>query len=103
LKRTATMTTSGNASIVNRICAVFVRSLAVNVDTQNLPVVQDLSSVTGLDSLAMLRFVAGLEEEFGVEIEPERLNIQFLSNLQALTEYFAQRLPAAPEEGKRIP
>ena len=44
-----------------------------------------------MDSLALLEFVAGLEDEFQFRIEPDRFNIEFLRDLQALSEYVAER------------
>ncbi len=85
------MAVEENAQIADRIRRVFVRSLALNLDEEDLPKVRDLGSVAGLDSLAMLSFVAGLEEEFATEIEADRLNIGFLGDLEALVDYFAQR------------
>jgi acyl carrier protein len=81
-----------NADVARRIRRVFVRSLELNLDPDDPSFPVDLSSVAGLDSLAMIEFVAGLEEEFHFEIEPDRFNIEFLGNLQALSEYVAERI-----------
>ncbi len=89
------MATEENTDIAKRILRVFVNSLSLNVNPEDLPQMRDLGSVAGLDSLAMLSFVAGLEAEFGAEIEADRLNIGFLGDLDALVEYFAERLRAA--------
>ena len=88
------MTTPGNAEIADRVRRVFIRSLELNLDPEEMSTPGDLSSVAGLDLLAILEFVVGLEEEFSIPIEPDRLNIEFLSDLEALTEYFAERLRA---------
>jgi acyl carrier protein len=86
------MTSEKYSAIANRICRVFVHSLALNIYPEDLPQVRDLGSVAGLDSLAMLNFVAELEEEFGFEIEADRLNIGFHGDLDALAEYFGERV-----------
>ena len=88
------MTTPGNAEIADRVRRVFIRSLELNLDPEEMSTPGDLSSVAGLDLLAILEFVVGLEEEFSIPIEPDRLNIEFLSDLEALAEYFAERLRA---------
>jgi acyl carrier protein len=80
------------AALADRIRGVFVRSLSLDLDSSRLPVSPDLGSLAGLDSLAMLEFVAGLEQEFSFEIEPERLTRDFLGDLDALVDYFAAHL-----------
>jgi acyl carrier protein len=76
--------------ITRRICIVFVRALELNMDPDDPSFPEDLGSVAGLDSLALIDFVAGLEEEFHFQIEPDRFNIKFLSDLQALSDYIAE-------------
>lgn len=75
--------------IARRIRQVFVRALSLNVAPDEASVPADLTSVAGLDSLAMLEFVAGLEQEFGCRIDPDRLTFGFLGDLKALVDYFA--------------
>jgi acyl carrier protein len=86
------MTSPEHAEIANRIRRVFIQCLDLNLTPDELACVSDLSSVAGLDSLALLGFVAGLEKEFSHQIDPERLNLTFLVDLQALTDYFAKYL-----------
>jgi acyl carrier protein len=86
------MTPVEHADVARRIRRVFVRSLALNLDPDDPSFPSDLGSVAGLDSLTLLEFVAGLEDEFRVEIEPDRLSLAFLGDMRALTEYFAERM-----------
>jgi acyl carrier protein len=86
------MTSPEHAEIASRIRRVFVQSLDLNLSPDEIVRISDLNTVAGLDSLALLGFVAGLEKEFEHQIEPERLNLTFLRDLQALTDYFAQCL-----------
>jgi acyl carrier protein len=79
--------------VANRIRRVFVQSLGLNLSPDETARISDLASVSGLDSLALLGFVIGLEKEFSQQIEPERLNLVFLRDLKALTDYFAQPSP----------
>jgi len=83
------MNTSEIAEAAQRIRRVFVLSLSLDLNPDEASIPADLASVAALDSLAILQFVAGLEQEFGREIDPDRLNIEFLSDLNALAEYFA--------------
>ncbi|MCP5113735.1 MAG: acyl carrier protein [bacterium] len=57
--------------------------------------VEKLNAIAGIDSLAALDFVAALEKEFGLEMEPERLNLEFLADLPSLTEYIVSRSQAS--------
>jgi acyl carrier protein len=55
--------------------------------------------VVGLDSLAVIEFVAALEKEFGITLEPELLRLDFVSDLPQLARYIedrAARLPRSP-------
>ena len=79
-----------DTDISRRIRLVFVRSLDLNMDPNDPDFPTDLGSVAGLDSLALVTFVADLEEEFQFQIEPEKLSIEFLSDLKALSEYFTE-------------
>ena len=80
-------------NIISRILRVFEEALSLNLGLIDESVQgSDLSLIVGLDSLAILEFVAGLEEEFNMEIEMERLNTEFLGDLEALVAYFAERL-----------
>lgn len=79
--------------INSRIRRVFKEALSLNLGTiEESKQGSDLSLIAGLDSLAILEFVAGLEEEFNMEIEIERLNTEFLGDLKTLTAYFTERL-----------
>jgi acyl carrier protein len=78
------------SDISRRICIVFVSALELNMDPDDPSFPDDLGSVAGLDSLAVLEFVTGLEEEFQFRIEPERFKMEFLSNLKELTDYIAE-------------
>jgi acyl carrier protein len=77
--------------IARRICLVFVRSLDLNLDPDNPLFPKDLSSVAGLDSLSILEFIAELEVEFEFKIEAEKFTLEFLSDLNALSEYISER------------
>jgi acyl carrier protein len=93
------MTSIEQADIARRIRRVFVQALSLNLNPDDPSMSgPDPGSVAGLDSLAMLGFVAGLEEEFHVQIEPDRLTIEFLGDLEAMTTYFAERLHATPQD-----
>jgi acyl carrier protein len=72
---------------LDRIRRVFVESLGLNLRPKDLPYESKLDEAVGLDSIAALEFVTALEEEFGFEIEPEFLEIDFLRDLPRLASY----------------
>jgi acyl carrier protein len=79
-------------AIRERIASCIVRALSLNADPGDL--LQEglrLEQFFGFDSLAVLEVVVALEEEFGIEIEPERLELTLLSDLNRLADYVASR------------
>ena len=76
--------------VARHIRRVFVATLGLNLDPAFVG--DDLRAVAGMDSLATLEFVAGLESELGVAIEPHRLSMELLGDVRALTSYFCGRL-----------
>ncbi len=72
---------------MDRIRRVFIASLHLNVRAEDLLYQHKLDEAAGLDSIAVLEFVAALEKEFGIEIEPEFLEIDFLRDLPRLASH----------------
>jgi acyl carrier protein len=70
-----------------RIRKVFVESMRLGVSPEDLSYERLLVETAILDSIAVLEFVAALETEFGVSIEPRFLEFDFLSDLPALASY----------------
>lgn len=69
---------------MRRIRRVFIESLHLNVEEEDLPYEHNLDEAVGLDSIAVLEFVAALEKEFCIAIEPEFLEIDLLRDLPRL-------------------
>ena len=72
---------------MDRIRRVFIESLRLNVKEEDLPYEEKLDDAVGLDSIAVLEFVAALEKEFGIEIEPGLLEIDFVRDLPRLASH----------------
>jgi acyl carrier protein len=62
----------------------------------SLPPVTDPDEPLRIDSLGMVRLVAFLENEFGYQIEDEKLVIENFATLRALGELLATKKPTAP-------
>jgi acyl carrier protein len=80
-----------------RIRKVFVESQHLNLREEEVPYEQMLEEVAILDSIAVLEFVAAVEKEFGIRMEPEKLDFDFLRDLSVLASYIEQRMQDGPE------
>jgi acyl carrier protein len=76
----------------DRIRTVFVKSLHLNLSEGDLEYEQRLDEMVGLDSLAVIEFVTALEKEFGITIEPELLQLDFVKDLPQLGAYVEDRM-----------
>jgi acyl carrier protein len=81
----------GQPDILSRIRAIFVESLQLNLLDDELHGVTRLSEIAGMDSMAALAFVAAVEKEFHIVIEPELLELDFIEDLPRLAEYVEAR------------
>ena len=84
---------------MDRIRLVFIESLHLNLREEDLPYEQKLDEAVGLDSIAVLEFVAALEKEFCIELEPEFLEIDFLKDLPRLASHIEDLI--GPRPGSR--
>jgi acyl carrier protein len=84
----------GSRDTMARIRKVLVESLQLNVRDEELPYEQMLEEVAILDSIAILEFVAAVEKEFGIRMEPKNLDFDFLRDLSVLASYIEQRIEA---------
>ncbi len=72
---------------MERIKKIFVQSLHLKVREDELPYEQMLEEAALLDSIAVLEFVTAVEKEFGISLEAEFLNFDFLRDLRGLASY----------------
>jgi acyl carrier protein len=88
-----------------RIRAVFANSLRLNSRDEELTYEQILDEATSLDSIAVVEFLAAVEKEFGVELEPAVIEFEFLRDVAALASYIEDRLrrPSKLETGGQDP
>jgi len=81
----------GQPDILSRIRAIFVESLQLNLPEDQWRGVTRLSEIAGVDSMAALAFVAAVENEFHIVIEPELLELDFIEDLPRLSAYVEAR------------
>jgi len=85
-----------------RIARVFVEALSLNIEPASL-LRQDtaLDRLFGMDSLAVLEVLAALEKEFGITVEPDRMEMSLFTDLSRLADYVAARLADKPSDEAR--
>jgi len=76
-----------------RLERVINRALGAEVSSVELQQAARLDDLVALDSVALLEFTIGVEREFSIRIENDRLNRDFMTDLPALVAYLSQ-LPA---------
>jgi acyl carrier protein len=80
----------------NRIQKVLVESLHASADEPGVPYEQRLDEVASVDSIAVLEFMTAVEREFGITIESEFLDFDFLRDLPRLASYLEARMGKPP-------
>ena len=91
---TVTREPLGQPDILSRIRALFVESLQLNLKEDELRGVTRLSEIAGVDSMAAVLFVAAVEKEFDIVIEPRLLELDFIEDLPRLAAYVQARTEA---------
>ncbi len=81
------------AEIESRIKEMVVDRLFLKVTPEELASDASLIDEYGVDSVALLELVVGLEEVFGIVVEDDDFDIKNFSSVQALTEFVRLRLP----------
>lgn len=85
---------------MDRIRSALIECLGLNVNEADLGYEQLLDESVGLDSVAALEFIAALEKEFGIQIEPEMLELDKLRRLPQLASYVEARMAQLPGAGQ---
>jgi acyl carrier protein len=88
------LTNAGSESeaTIDRVRRVFIESLHLNLRPEDFRYEDKLDEAVGLDSVAVLDFVAALEKEFGIAFEPEMLTIDVVRDLKELAAYVDERV-----------
>ncbi|HLY20754.1 MAG TPA: phosphopantetheine-binding protein [Bryobacteraceae bacterium] len=81
----------GRPDVLRRIQTLLVESLQLNLPEHELRGVTRLSEIAGVDSMAAVVFVAAVEKEFDMVIEPELLRLDFIEDLPRLAAYVEAR------------
>ncbi|RKY65811.1 MAG: acyl carrier protein [Candidatus Latescibacterota bacterium] len=78
--------------VERKIKELLVRVLHLDVDPSEIGDHELLFDGLGLDSLAALKLVAGIEEEFGIRVEDEELTVELFESVASLSEFVRRKL-----------
>lgn len=81
--------------VEDRVKAVLVGVLANGVEAAEIGDDADLVDEYGLDSLQMISFLLGIEDEFDVELDYENLRLDDLRSVRQFGRFVAGLVPAA--------
>ena len=88
-------------SIENRVKQVIIRTLSLEVDTEEIDDEDALfGSGLGLNSMATIEIIVGLEEEFGIEVPDDDLRVELFDSVQTMADYVRtalHKVPATPQ------
>lgn len=74
-------------NIKKMVSRVIIRDLELNIAEDDLRNAGSLDQLFGMDSIAMVELIIGIEKEFGIRIPPEQLNASVFTNLNTIAEY----------------
>ncbi len=79
--------------IIQRVKKVIVKALDLQVKPDEI---NERESVfgggIGADSMASLQIIVGIEEEFGIEVEDEDLQVELFDSVLDMAEFVKQKL-----------
>jgi len=79
-------------TIRDRIRKVLAHKLELHIENAAFIEIGRLDEIFGMDSIAVIEFVIGLEQEFGITIPSENLDIEILKDVKKLEAYLRREL-----------
>ena len=87
-------------SIEHRVKQVIIRTLSLEVDADEIDDEDALfGGGLGLNSMATIEIIVGLEEEFGIEVPDEDLRVELFDSVQTMADYVRTALQKVPAAG----
>ena len=83
---------SAEHEIKERISKVLTDSLELEMTPNTSEDSAQLDELFALDSVAAIEFIVGLEKEFGIELDPEALDMDILRDMDRLAAHIAPHL-----------
>ena len=88
-------------SIEHRVKQTIIRMLSLEVDAEEIDDEDALfGDGLGINSMATIEIVVGLEEEFGIEVPDEELRVELFDSVQTMADYVRtarQKASAIPQ------
>ncbi len=85
-------------SIEHRVKQVIIRTLSLEVDADEIDDEDELfGGGLGINSMATIEIIVGLEEEFGIEVPDEDLRVELFDSVQTMADYVRAVLQKVPE------
>jgi len=81
------MDLSSREKIKDRIKRVIIRDLQINLREDEIRSMKKLDDLFGMDSVAIIELIIGLEKEFNIAIQPGYLDYKIFRDLDALTDF----------------
>jgi len=75
------------ANIKDRVLQVIIRNLELNISTEDLQKADRLDELFGMDSIAIIELVVGIEQEFEIKVPPEYLTVTIFQNVNTIAEH----------------
>lgn len=90
-------------SIEYRVKQVIIRTLSLEVDADEIDDEDELfGGGLGINSMATIEIIVGLEEEFGIEVPDEDLRVELFDSVQTMADYVRAVLQKVPEVAGQI-
>ncbi|MYD61571.1 MAG: acyl carrier protein [Gemmatimonadetes bacterium] len=90
-------------SIEHRVKQVIIRTLSLEVDADEIDDEDELfGGGLGLNSMATIEILVGLEEEFGIEVPDEDLRVELFDSVQTMADYVCTVLQKVHEVAGQI-
>ena len=87
-------------SIEHRVKQVIIRTLSLEVDADEIDDEDELfGGGLGINSMATIEIIVGLEEEFGIEVPDEDLRVELFDSVQTMADYVRTALQKVPAAG----
>ena len=90
-------------SIEHRVKQVIIRTLSLEVEAEEIDNEDELfGGGLGINSMATIEIIVGLEEEFGIEVPDEELRVELFDSVQTMADYVRAVLQKVPEVAGQI-
>jgi len=88
---------SSTESIESRILQVILRDLELNINKDKIQSTSRLDELFGMDSIAIVELVVGIEKDFNIKIPDEYLSVEVFQSIKTIAEHirpfvYAKRL-----------